>query len=446
MRSRFCHLTQAALVAGIAAAQRRRFVHRASLRCEDAEARQRADLVYQIQTGDVPAVLRGLAADGGEGSAVDAPLTSLGQTALHIACGSGALPLVQALLKAGADPNLRDRTGASCVALCCAAGHAHVLQKLLEVPVRVATYDVAGLTPLHKAVGFGQPDCLRRLLEHGLDPNLLTGEVTLPPDYGAAPSRYETALHIAARLLTRAINSPQGAGSSERQQLQQREIMKILVSFGADPMAKDLNGDTPLHWCARTGDAWGLWLLLGHTPSPQAALLSCNKLGEDVWGAIDSWPARLVAYADGEHLHPFEGDEGLMNGTWLDPLDPEALQKWPDVRKATPYVAVVEPGETIVAPKGWWHYAVSLDSSVTIMRNFYSTSNQWDLIQRKDGGLAGAIATHVLRKQPKLMNQPDAVINEIAVKTVRKLRETFIENRRTLAEAQDAAPGAGYAK
>ncbi|CAJ1343600.1 unnamed protein product [Effrenium voratum] len=296
MRSRFCHLTQAALVAGIAA-QRRRFVHRASLRCEDAEARQRADLVYQIQTGDVPAVLRGLAADGGEGSAVDAPLTSLGQTALHIACGSGALPLVQALLKAGADPNLRDRTGASCVALCCAAGHAHVLQKLLEVPVRVATYDVAGLTPLHKAVGFGQPDCLRRLLEHGLDPNLLTGEVTLPPDYGAAPSRYETALHIAARLLTRAINSPQGAGSSERQQLQQREIMKILVSFGADPMAKDLNGDTPLHWCARTGDAWGLWLLLGHTPSPQAALLSCNKLGEDVWGAIDSWPARLVAYA-----------------------------------------------------------------------------------------------------------------------------------------------------
>lgn len=143
-----------------------------------------------------------------------------------------------------------------------------------------------------------------------------------------------------------------------------------------------------------------------------------------------------------------------------------------DVKKATPYVAVVEAGETIVAPKaghlelwkveaiqlhhistvstsmffiffcsstlefrraeGWWHYAVSLDSSaahpgwavwhfcmlhefawprnsdlanancscmhghvsramchvlsrnmlskVTIMRNFYSTSNQWDMM------------------------------------------------------------------
>ena len=65
-------------------------------------------------------------------------------------------------------------------------------------------------------------------------------------------------------------------------------------------------------------------------------------------------------------------------------------------------MALVEQGETIVAPKGWWHYAVSLDTSVstlvgrpimlslhccvssrlevTIMRNFYSTSNQWDLI------------------------------------------------------------------
>lgn len=52
-----------------------------------------------------------------------------GQTALHMACATGALPLVVALLKAGADPNLRDRTGASCVAMASSAGHAHVLQK-----------------------------------------------------------------------------------------------------------------------------------------------------------------------------------------------------------------------------------------------------------------------------------------------------------------------------
>eukprot|EP00435_Cladocopium_sp_Y103_P074988 s114_g52.t2 len=365
---------------------------------EKLRLEKRAALVRSIQLGDVTAVLGNL-------EKVDEPLTSLGQTALHMACACGALPLVSALLKAGADPNLCDRTGASCVAMASSAGHAHVLQKLLEHKTIVPTYDVAGLTPVHKAVGFGQPDCLRCLLQHGVDPNVLTGasfsgrEVTLPADYGAAPSRYETALHIAARLLTRAINSPDGAGSSERQQRQQRELMRILLDFGADALAQDVNGDTPLHYSARTGDVWGFCLLL---------------------------------QSDGEHLHPFEGDEGLLNGSWLDPLDPEVFKKWPDAKKATPYVAVVEAGETIVAPKGWWHYAVSLDSSVTIMRNFYSTSNQWDLIRRKDGGLANAIATHVLRKQPKLKNQPDSVINEIATKTVLKLRETFVENRQKL--------------
>ena len=116
--------------------------------------------------------------------------------------------------------------------------------RLLEVEgIVLETYDVAGLTPLHKAVGFGHPGCLRRLLENGrMDPNICTGEVTIPADFEPAPSRYETALHVASRLLTRAINSPDGAGSSEQQQEQQREIMQILVDYGADPTAKDING------------------------------------------------------------------------------------------------------------------------------------------------------------------------------------------------------------
>ena len=75
-----------------------------------------------------------------------------------------------------------------------------------------------------------------------MDPNICTGEVTIPAQFEPAPSRYETALHIAARLLTRAINSPEGAGSSEQQQVQQREIMQVLVGFGADPLAQDVNG------------------------------------------------------------------------------------------------------------------------------------------------------------------------------------------------------------
>eukprot|EP00434_Breviolum_minutum_P034767 symbB.v1.2.030778.t1/scaffold3506.1/size55141/1 len=293
------------LLAGVTfSATRHRLRCESELEEEKLRLEQRAALVRSIQLGDVTTVLGNL-------DDVDAPLTSLGQTALHMACASGALPLVSALLKAGADPNICDRTGASCVAMASSAGHAHVLQKLLEhKAIKVPTYDVAGLTPVHKAVGFGQPDqdmfCYVFL-------DFLEGEATLPAEYGAAPSRYETALHIAARLLTRAINSPDGAGSSERQQRQQRELMRILLNFGADATAQDVNGDTPLHYSARTGDAWGFCLLLQSVDDPKTALLTSNVSGED----------------DGEHLHPFEGDEGLLNGSWLDPMDPDVFEKWP---------------------------------------------------------------------------------------------------------------------
>jgi len=187
------------------------------------------------------------------------------------------------------------------------------------------------------------------------------------------------------------------------------------------------------------------WDLTKIFMSPKGAItrLHYDNGGAHAWLSQIQGRKMFVCFApsDGEHLHPFEGDEGLLNGSWLDPMDPDVFEKWPDVKKATPYVAVVEAGETIVAPKGWWHYAVSLDSSVTIMRNFYSTSNQWDMIRRKDSGLASAIGTHVLRKTPKLKNQPDSVINDIATKTVLKLRETFVENRRKLtSESADGYP------
>jgi len=129
--------------------------------------------------------------------------------------------------------------------------------------------------------------------------------------------------------------------------------------------------------------------------------------------------------SDGPHLHAFEGDEGLLNGSWLDPLDAEVLKKWPDYANATPHVAVVEQGETIFAPQGWWHYSIALDTSVTVMRNFYSKSNRHEYVRRKDEGLASAFATSVLKHQAKLRNQPDEKLKEIARRTVAKVRATL---------------------
>lgn len=259
----------------------------------DRPAVSRAELVRSIRTGDVTGTFRLLAQATDH---VDEPLTSIGQTALAVACAAGVLPLVAALLDAGADPNAQDRTGASCLSLGCAAGHAHVAERLLKgTDVDSGLRDIYGLAPIHKAVGFGQLECLRCLLQCGADPNLRTGEVTAPPEYDAAAARHEGALHIAARLLKRA----QGFGSTEHQRRHQREILEVLARHGADTLMEDVDGNTPLHFCARGGDLWGLWLLLGNTADAGAAVQAVNKFGTSVLEEADvcGWDVGLLARA-----------------------------------------------------------------------------------------------------------------------------------------------------
>ena len=68
----------------------------------------------------------------------------------------------------------------------------------------------------------------------------------------------------------------------------------------------------------------------------------------------------------GRLLHPIEESHASV-----DPLNPSECDSFPSPRRATPRVCVLAPGEVLVNPRGWWHYAVSLTSSVTVMRNFY---------------------------------------------------------------------------
>merc|ERR1712151_955923 len=58
---------------------------------------------------------------------------------------------------------------------------------------------------------------------------------------------------------------------------------------------------------------------------------------------------------DSEHLSAIMGCEGLLNHSPIDPLALGNETRWRGYDKATPLVAVLEEGETIVAPLGWWH-------------------------------------------------------------------------------------------
>ncbi len=84
----------------------------------------------------------------------------------------------------------------------------------------------------------------------------------------------------------------------------------------------------------------------------------------------------------------------------VDPLDPDTVVRLPLYACASPLALVLHPGEAVVIPQvrpcallsslqgaalglrgttpeqcgllqGWWHYAVALDASITVMQNFY---------------------------------------------------------------------------
>lgn len=116
---------------------------------------------------------------------------------------------------------------------------------------------------------------------------------------------------------------------------------------------------------------------------------------------------------DTEHLSPFTGDEGLRNASPIDPLEQGNEARWPGYAKATPLVGIVEEGETIMAPVGWWHYAVALTPSVTLMRNFWSHTNRHEIESRKEGDVA-KVAAGVLQQggNAKLKGQPLPVLEE----------------------------------
>ena len=77
---------------------------------------------------------------------------------------------------------------------------------------------------------------------------------------------------------------------------------------------------------------------------------------------------------DASHLYPIQGETETVQSA-VDPLIPQSISSSVDRAlywaHARPVVFVLEPGEVVLVPRGWWHYAAALDLSVTVMRNFY---------------------------------------------------------------------------
>ena len=119
-------------------------------------------------TGDLPAFREFLR----EGCNVN-KCDGYGRMALYYAAAHNRLFMMKALIKAGADPNVRANDGYGWTPLICAccSGYEKAARLLLKAGAEYRTSDKRGWTPLHYACRNGYPLTVRLLLDAGADPD-----------------------------------------------------------------------------------------------------------------------------------------------------------------------------------------------------------------------------------------------------------------------------------
>ena len=156
-------------------------------------------------------------------------------TLLHVASSNDQVDIMRWLLDHGADKNARTKYLWTPLYGAVLRPWSKAAQVLLEHNADANLQDIHGRTPLHRTLVHGMDrmliDVVRRLLEHGADPNIRTN--------------HTTPLHQAS-----------SHGSLE--------VARLLLSYGANVDEKDENGKTPLQVVASSRHEEMTKLLIEH--------------------------------------------------------------------------------------------------------------------------------------------------------------------------------------
>lgn len=164
-------------------------------------------------------------------------VSKTGFNALAFAIAKNDAASVKHLLAAGLDPNFTLPSGNKVLTMAVAYGHTAAAALLLDGGADMRATDRAGNTPLHVAAQAGNLELVKKLLEKGADPNARTARATMQaPRGGGGGGRGVsggslTPLMIAARA-------------------DHLEVMRALVTGGADPTLRSDNGSTTLMYGA----------------------------------------------------------------------------------------------------------------------------------------------------------------------------------------------------
>jgi ankyrin repeat protein len=264
-------------------------------------------LVLASERGDVGTVEKLLA----EGADANQRLRS-GDTALHRAARLGYGDVVKALLAHGAEVDAKDDGGATPLV---DARSAWVTEMLLDAGAAVEPEPAPYMTPLGRALAWGDDDCARLLLARGADVNRTDNCGRVPLDLvrdvaGAralldrgADARRGTTLITAVRsgdielvrlMLDRgaSLHARDGRGQSALFHAATLEtgdaLVELLLGLGADPRPANDMGDTALHQaCARSSLASVERLLAAGAP---VDTVSQNKMTPLHWAAFGNEP------------------------------------------------------------------------------------------------------------------------------------------------------------
>ena len=158
---------------------------------------------------------------------------TVGRSPLHLACRSGALAAVNVLVKAGADVCVTDNKGDRCLMSAAHQGHTETVQYLVGLPeVDMNHSSTRGITSLHFAVLKKHFAVVQLLIDAGADIEAKDDEMSYRP------------LHCACEV-------------------GELEVVKMLNKAGADVCAIDFEGDVCLTVAADHGHTETVRYLVG---------------------------------------------------------------------------------------------------------------------------------------------------------------------------------------
>ena len=217
-------------------------------------------------SGGTPSVLHVAARQGHDalvgqllaaGAAVDAPDAD-GTTPLHVAAQYGHDEVVRVLLEAGATIDSRRIGRSTSLHLAASHGRFPVVKRLLAAGADPNSREDGDWTPLHRAASDGHESVVRLLLAHGADPRAID-------DQGATPFQYAFLYrHVPVAELLAARDPGFSTSNSARAALARAagdgdaEGVRFLLSKGVDVNSTDRDGLTPLQ------------LAINQWPSPRA--------------------------------------------------------------------------------------------------------------------------------------------------------------------------------